>query len=85
MREAAGSPDQSRQLFLVPNTHVIKLVTAGGAVTSIQAAFNGVQKTLTISPSTAVVLALGTIESTRMALYSFPTSADPSKNSWVAT
>ena len=79
VREAAGSPDQSRQLLLVPNTHVIKLNTAGGAVTSIQAAFNGVQTTLTISPSTAVVLALGTIESTRLALYSFPTSADPSR------
>jgi choline dehydrogenase-like flavoprotein len=79
VREAAGSPDQARRLFLVPNTHVIKLNTAGGAVTSIQASFNGAIKTLTISPATAVVLALGTIESTRLALYSFPTSPDPSK------
>jgi choline dehydrogenase-like flavoprotein len=79
VREAAGSPDASRRLFLVPNTHVIKLNTAGGAVTSIQASFNGARKTLGISPSTAVVLALGTIESTRLALYSFPRSSDPSK------
>jgi hypothetical protein len=79
VREAAGSSDQKRRLFLVPNTHVIKLKSAGGAVTSIQASFNGVQKTLAVSPSTAVVLALGTIESTRLALYSFPRSPDPSK------
>lgn len=79
VREAAGSPDQSRRLFIVPNTHVIKLGTAGGAVTSIQASFNGAQKTLAISPSTVVVLALSTIESTRLALYSFPTNSDPSK------
>ena len=79
VREAAGSPDQSRRLFVVPNTHVIKLDTAGGSVTRIQASFNGAQKSLAIAPSTAVVLALGTIESTRLALYSFPTSADPSK------
>src|SRR4029077_2326698 len=34
---------------------------------------------LTIPTTTAVVLALGTIESTRMALVSFPRSSDPSK------
>jgi len=79
VREAAGVPDQSRRLFVVPNAHVIKLNTTGGSVTSIQASFNGAQKTLAISASTVVVLALGTIESTRLALYSFPTSSDPSK------
>jgi hypothetical protein len=79
LREAAGPPDSSRRLFLVPNTHVIKLIASGGTVTGIQASFNGVLKLLPILPSTAVVLALGTIESTRLALYSFPTSSDPSK------
>ena len=61
-----GAADQTRRLFLVPNTHVIKLNTSGGTVTGIQASFNGVQKTLVAPASTAVVLALGTIESTRL-------------------
>jgi choline dehydrogenase-like flavoprotein len=79
VREASNAPDQSRRLFLAPNTHVIKLNTSGGTVTSIQAQFNGAPRTLNIPSSTAVVLALGTIESTRLALYSFPRSSDPSK------
>lgn len=78
-REAAGVSDHDRRLFIVPNTHVIRLQTAGGAVTGIQASFNGAPKFLGVSPKTAVVLALGTIESTRMALVSFPTSPDPQK------
>jgi len=79
VREAAAAPDHDRRLFVVPNTHVIRLQTTGGAVTGIQASFNGAPKSLAVSPKTAVVLALGTIESTRMALASFPTSSDPAK------
>ena len=63
----------------MPNTHVIRLQTSGGAVTGIQTSFNGTLKFLAISPKTSVVLALGTIESTRLALVSFPTNNDPLK------
>jgi hypothetical protein len=78
-REAAGASDHDRRLFVVPNAHVIRLQASGGAVTGIQASFNGTPKLLTIPATTAVILALGTIESTRMALVSFPTNSDPSK------
>ena len=79
VREAAGAADPARRLFVVPNAHVSRLQTTGGTVSGIQASFNGVPKFLAISPKTSVVLALGTIESTRMALASFPTSPDPTK------
>jgi choline dehydrogenase-like flavoprotein len=78
-REAAGAADPARRLFVVPNTHVIRLLTDSGAVTGIQASFNGVAKSLAIPPTTVVVSALGTIESTRLALVSFPRSTDPTK------
>lgn len=79
VREAASDPDSDRRLFVVPNTHVIRLHTAGGQVTQLEASYNGDRKFLDIGPRCAVVLALGTIESTRLALYSFPTNSDPSK------
>jgi choline dehydrogenase-like flavoprotein len=77
VREATNAPDAGRRLFVVPNTRVIRLRTANGAVTGIEAANSGARKVLNLSPSCAVVLALGTIESTRLALVSFPRSADP--------
>lgn len=73
-REAAGQPDASRRLFIVPNAHVTKLPTTGGAVTSVQVAVDGAVKSLTVSAKCAVILALGTVESTRLALFSFPRS-----------
>jgi choline dehydrogenase-like flavoprotein len=73
-RDAANLPDAQRCLFVVPNAHVTRLLTANGAVVSLQANVNGVNCSLPISPRCAVVLALGTIESTRLALNSFPTS-----------
>jgi choline dehydrogenase-like flavoprotein len=71
-RDASGAPDNSRRLFVVPNTHVIRLTTANGMVTGIEASNNGAQKFLSISPTCPVILAMGTIESTRVALLSFP-------------
>ena len=77
-REAATAPyDSQRRLFVVPNTHVIRLVISGGAVTGIEASVNGQVKFLQISPACSVVLGAGTIESTRLALVSFPTSINP--------
>jgi choline dehydrogenase-like flavoprotein len=68
------NPNWQRRLFYVPRVHVTKLYTVDGAVTRIEAWVNGQQKFLDISPQCAVVLANGTIESTRLALESFPNS-----------
>lgn len=74
IREAAGSPDKERRLFYVPRTQVVKLHTSGNKVTSIEVRTNGQQKFLQISPTCSVVIASGTIEATRLAMESFPTS-----------
>jgi len=80
VREAAQQSDDERRLFLVPNAHVTQLHTTNGAVSSVDVFVDGVLRSLPVGPSCAVVLALGTIESTRLALVSFPTSAnDPSR------
>src|SRR6185369_9131621 len=72
IREAAGSPDWRRRLFLVPHAHVVKLHTVAGVVTQIEVYVNGQQKFLPIG-NCAVILASSTIESTRLALESFAT------------
>lgn len=74
IREAADSPDNERRLFYVPKAHVVKLHHSNGNVTMIEARVNGQQKFLNINPTCSVVIATGTIESTRLALESFPTS-----------
>ena len=71
---ASGLNDANRRLFLVPTAHVIKLHTAGGNVHTIEVDVNGERKFLSVSPSCAVILAASGIESTRLALHSFPTS-----------
>jgi hypothetical protein len=73
-RDAAGQPDSTRRFFVVPNAHVIRLGVTGGAVSSIEAVANGSRQSLPIRNNCAVILAAGTIESTRLALISFPTS-----------
>jgi GMC oxidoreductase len=73
IREAAGSPDSTRRLFLVPRVHVIRLNVSGGFVNSIEVDIAGQRKLLPVAPNCAVVLAMGAIESTRVALLSFPT------------
>jgi hypothetical protein len=74
VRDAAGQPDFLRRLFVVPNAHVTRLTTTAGSVVGVQVNVNGANRSLPIAPHCAVVLALGTIESTRLALASFPTS-----------
>jgi hypothetical protein len=76
VRDAASQPDSRRRLFVVPNAHVKRLKAINGVVTSIEVFVDGASKSLQIQPNCAVVLALGTIESTRLALASFPTSPD---------
>jgi hypothetical protein len=67
-----------RRLFLVPKAHVIRLVrtSAPDVVDRIELAVSGRPVTLErgthLSPGCQIVLALGTIESTRLALESFP-------------
>ena len=78
--------DADRRLFLVPNAHVSRLQVAdvvrdgaprpGDRVTSIELVADGARRTLPIKPSCTVVLALGCLESTRLALESFPTAPD---------
>ncbi|MBC7801135.1 MAG: DUF1080 domain-containing protein [Gemmatimonadaceae bacterium] len=88
--EAGGaSPterDFNRRLFLVPNAHVVRLTApdvlrdgawmAGPAVREIELVADGAARTLQIRADTTVILALGCIESTRLALESIPTSPD---------
>jgi hypothetical protein len=76
VREAASLRDFERRLFVVPNAHVTRLQAANGVVTGVQAAVNGVTRTLPVGPETSVIVALGTIESTRLALASFPRTAN---------
>lgn len=74
IREAAAAPDSNRRLFLVPRAHVVRLYATGGAVTQLEAVVDGQRRFLPINPNCAVVLAMGAVESTRLALTSFPTA-----------
>ena len=73
-RDASNQPDPQRRLFVVPNAHVTRIHTTGGAASSIDVVVNGALQSLPVSANCPVILALGTIESTRLALVSFPTS-----------
>jgi hypothetical protein len=83
-REASGQPDDQRRFFVVPNAHVTRIHTTGGAASSIDVVVNGAPQSLAVSPACPVILALGTIESTRLALVSFPTSPDNPAAEFVA-
>jgi Domain of Unknown Function (DUF1080)/GMC oxidoreductase len=65
-----------RRLFLVPRAHVIRLQQSGGVVSGIELAYNGQRTFLSapwsLSSECQVIIAAGTIESTRLALESFP-------------
>jgi choline dehydrogenase-like flavoprotein len=70
---ASGVNDAARRLFLVPLAHVVKLHTAGGVVQAVEVVVAGQRRFLSIAAGGAVVLAASAIESTRLALFSFPT------------
>ena len=70
-RDSRGS-DAARRLFLVPRAHVIALHTAGGVVHTVEVDVGGQRQFLGVGPGCAVVLAASAIESTRLALHSFP-------------
>ena len=71
---ASGLNDAARRLFLVPLAHVIKLHAAGGATHTVEVDVAGQRRFLPIAPGASVVLAASAIESTRLALHSFPTA-----------
>ena len=73
IREAAVSPDNERRLFYVPRVHVVKLHTNGDQINSIEVRVNGQTRFLNVPFHCSVVMANGTIESTRLAMESFPT------------
>jgi choline dehydrogenase-like flavoprotein len=71
--------DSRRRLLLVPRAHVTQLFTDGSSsVRRIALTVDGQSKVLTVgqelASTCAIVLASGTIESTRQALLSFPAS-----------
>jgi hypothetical protein len=70
---ASGLHDANRRLFLVPLAHVVKLHASNGVVQTIEIDVAGTRQFLSIAPQCAVILASSAIESTRLALHSFPT------------
>ena len=66
----SGYGDLSRRIFLVPRAQVHRLNVTGNAVTSIDLSVDGSRQTLNVAKGTAVILANGTIEATRLALES---------------
>jgi hypothetical protein len=71
--QASGGNDGARRLFLVPRVHVTRLEVEAGRVTAVHAVVNGQPRRLAIQPNCAVILALSAIETTRLAMNSFPT------------
>ena len=69
---ASGLSDANRRLFLVPTAHVIKLHAAGGSVHTVEVDVAGQRKYLPVAPQCAVILGASAVESTRLALHSFP-------------
>lgn len=73
VRDSQGN-DANRRLFLIPRAHVIKLKVSGNAVNSIEINVAGQPRLLTIDSSCKVILSASAIESTRLAMLSFPTN-----------
>jgi hypothetical protein len=69
---ASGLDDANRRLFFVPQAHVVKAHAAGGVVHTLELGVAGQREYLSIDPSCAVIFAASGIESTRLAMYSFP-------------
>jgi len=67
--------DSRRRLMLLPRAHVTRMRTSGGKVTGLDLSVNGTPRSLSapvVAPNAMYVLAASTIESTRLALESFP-------------
>jgi GMC oxidoreductase len=68
----SGLNDSQRRLFLVPLAHVVKVHAAGGVAHTIEVDVAGQRQFLGIGPQCAVIFAASALESTRLALHSFP-------------
>jgi choline dehydrogenase-like flavoprotein len=68
----SGGNDANRRIFLVPRVHVVRFHASGGAVHTLEVDVDGGRQFLSIQPDAAVILAASTIETTRIALLSFP-------------
>jgi choline dehydrogenase-like flavoprotein len=66
-QSGANNDDVKKRLMIVPNCHVTRLVRTGDRVSEVQTSLGNI----TVPASGVVVIALGTIESTRLALASF--------------
>jgi 3-keto-disaccharide hydrolase/GMC oxidoreductase len=68
--------DVKKRFIIVPQCHVVRLLTqvanGQGRVTGIEVATRGQRVTIPVAPGAKVVIALGTLESARLALLSFP-------------
>ena len=71
---ASRGNDAARRLFLVPLAHVVRLHAAGGTVHSAEVEAGGQRRFLSLAPGANVVLAASAVETTRLALQSFPTA-----------
>jgi choline dehydrogenase-like flavoprotein len=71
---SSGGADANRRLFLVPRAHVVKLHVANAVIHTVEVDVAGQRKFLSIGPDCGVILAASAIESTRLALHSFPSS-----------
>jgi len=69
---ASNGSDAARRLFVVPRAHIVALHTANGAVHTVEVDVAGQREFLGVGSGCAVVLAASAIESTRLALHSFP-------------
>lgn len=69
---SSGFQDANRRLFLVPQAHVIKVHVTNGVAHTVEVDVAGQRSFLDIAPDCAVVFAASAIESTRLALHSFP-------------
>lgn len=68
----SGGDDTRKRLMAVPDCHVTRLVTDGAGPTRRVVAVETNRGTVQVPEEAVVVLALGTIESTRLALQSLP-------------
>ncbi|MFC4071497.1 GMC oxidoreductase [Actinoplanes subglobosus] len=66
---------ERRRLHFVPRATALRLWHGNGVVRALDVGLPGRRERLPILPGCTVVLALGTVESTRLALNSFPTPA----------
>jgi hypothetical protein len=68
----SGTNDANRRLFFVPRAHVTRLHASSGNVQAVEVDVAGQRQFLSVAPNCAVILAASGVESTRLALNSFP-------------